>query len=55
MDNDAPQKQWLFSKNHHGHTDQWKLLARDWNMEPEQIRRVVADKQSLQELFNTAT
>ena len=55
MENDAPQKQWLFAKTHSGQTDQWKLLARDWNMEPDQIRRVVANRKSLQELLNATT
>ena len=55
MENDAPQKQWLFAKTHSGQTDQWKLLARDWNMEPGQIRRVVANRKSLQELLNATT
>ena len=36
MENDAPQKQWLFAKPARGHTGQWKLLGRDWNMAPEQ-------------------
>ena len=55
MDNDAPQKQWLFSKTGHGQTDQWKLLGRDWNTEQGQIRRVVSNKKSLHELLNVAT
>jgi len=55
MDNDSPQKQWLFSKTGNGRTDQWKLLGRDWNMEPGQIRRVVSNKKSLHELLNVAT
>ena len=50
MENDAPQKQWL-----HAHTDQWKLLGRDWNMEPEQIRKVISNKKSLHELLKAAT
>ena len=54
MDNGAPQKQWLFAKPAKGHTDQWKLLGRDWNMAPEQIRRVISDRKSLHELLNAA-
>ena len=52
MENDAPQKQWLFAKTHHGHTNQWTLLARDWNVEPSQLRRTISNKQSINELLN---
>ena len=55
MDNDSPQKQWLFAKTKHGHTNQWISLARDWNMEPTQIRRTIATKQSIEELLNATT
>ena len=55
MDNNAPQKQWLFAKNHRGHTDQWIALAKDWNVTPEQIRRTIANKQSLEELLQATS
>ena len=55
MENDAPQKQWLFAKTGKNQTDQWKLLGRDWNVEPEQIRKVISDKKSLHELLHAAT
>ena len=38
MGNDASRKQWLYSKPHNTHTDQWILLGRDWILDPQQVR-----------------
>lgn len=51
MDNDAPQKQWLFAKTHKGCTSQWKLLGRDWNVSEQQIRKTISDKKSLNDFL----
>ena len=55
MENDVPQKQWLFAKQARHQKDQWIMLGRDWNMEPTQIRKTISKKESVEALLKATT
>ena len=55
MENNVPQKQWLFAKPAKYQKDQWALLGKDWNMEPQQIRKTISNKKSINELLKATT
>ena len=55
MDNDVPQKQWLFGQKTKHQKDQWLLLGKDWNLSPGQIRKTISNKESINELLKATT
>ena len=57
IENDAPQKQWLFAKTGKKPdrpVDTTEVLGNDWNVEPEQLRKVVEKGVIIPKIFPSA-